>query len=62
MYTNIIHHKKKSPKNSIHNPSFELYIQIFKLYDEYYFLTNIFHTFKIFNVYWVFQNDWLDEI
>jgi len=51
MFINIIHHKKKTPKNSIHNPSFEIYIQNFKLYDKYYFVTNILHTFKIFNVY-----------
>jgi hypothetical protein len=27
MYINIIHHKKKSPKNFIHNLSFEVYMQ-----------------------------------
>jgi hypothetical protein len=41
---------KNAPENSIHNPSFEVYIQIFKLCDEYYFVTNILHTFKFFNV------------
>jgi hypothetical protein len=50
MYINVMHHKKNSPKNFIHNFSFEIYIQNFKLYDEYYFVTNIFHTFKFFNV------------
>jgi len=34
MYINVMHHKKNSPKNFIHNFSFEIYIQIFKLYDE----------------------------
>ncbi len=38
-------------KNSTNNPSFEVYMQIFKLYDEYYFVTNIFYTFKFFNFY-----------
>ncbi len=42
---------KHSLKNSIPNPSFETYIQIFKLYDKYYFVKNVFHTFKIFNVF-----------
>ncbi len=42
---------KISPKNSIQNTSFEVYIQIFKLCDKYYFVTNILHTFKVFNVY-----------
>jgi hypothetical protein len=37
---------KHSPKNAIHNCSFEIYIQIFKLCDKYYFVTNIFHTFN----------------
>ncbi len=50
MYINIIHHKKNSPMSSIHNLRFEVYIQIFKLCDEYYFVTNIFDTFKFFNV------------
>ncbi len=53
---------KISPKNSIHNPSFEMYIQNFKLCGGYYFITNILHMFKIFNVYWIFQNNWLDEV
>ncbi len=57
MYINIIHHKKNSPNNSIHNLSFEIYIQYFKLCDGHYFVTNILHTFKFFNVYWVFQNN-----
>jgi len=61
MFINIIQHKKNTPKNSIHNPSFEIYIQNFKLCDKYYFVTNILHTFKIFNFYWIFQNNWLDE-
>jgi len=55
MYINIIHHKKKSPKNSIGNPSFEVYIQIFKLCDKYYLVANIFHMLKFFNVCWNFQ-------
>jgi hypothetical protein len=38
------------------------YIQIFKFYDGYYFVMNIFHTFKFFNVDWFFQNNWLDEV
>jgi hypothetical protein len=42
---------KNSPKNAIYSCSFEMYIQIFKLYDKYYFVTSIFHTFKFFNVY-----------
>jgi hypothetical protein len=46
MYINIIHHKKNSLKNSIQNPNFEIYIQIFKLYDMYYFVMNVLHTFK----------------
>jgi len=62
MYINIIHHKKNSPKNSIHNFSFEICIQIFQIYDGYYFVMNILHTFKFFNVCWIFQNNWLDEI
>ncbi len=41
---------KFSPKNSIHNLSFEIYIQNFKLCDMYYFVTNILHTFKFFKV------------
>ncbi len=53
---------KNSPNNSIHNPSFEVYIQNFKLYDKYYFVTNIFHMFKFFNVCWIFQNNLLDEV
>jgi hypothetical protein len=40
MYINIIH-RKNSPKNSIHNFSFEVYIQNFKLYDRCYFVTNV---------------------
>ncbi len=42
---------KHSPKNAIHNYSFEIYIQVFKLCDKYYFVATIFHTFKFFNVY-----------
>jgi hypothetical protein len=38
---------KISLKNSIHNLNFEIYIQIFKLCDEYYFVTNILHMFKL---------------
>ncbi len=56
------HTIKKFPKNSIHNLSFEVYIQIFKLCDMYYFVTNILYMFKIFNVCWIFQNNWLDEV
>jgi hypothetical protein len=42
---NIIHHKKKnSTKNSFNNFSFEIYMQNFKLCDEYYFVTNIHYT------------------
>jgi hypothetical protein len=54
--------KTISPKNSTHNPSFEVYIQIFKLCDGYYFVTNIFHTFKFFNVCWILINNWLHEV
>jgi hypothetical protein len=32
-----------TPKKSIHNSSFEIYVQNFKLCDGYYFVTNIFH-------------------
>jgi len=60
MYIDIIHHKKNSLENSIHNRSFEVYIQIFKPCDKYYFVTNIFHKFKFVNVYWIFKNNWLD--
>jgi hypothetical protein len=28
----------------------------------YYFVTNILYMFKIFNVCWIFQNNWLDEV
>jgi hypothetical protein len=42
------------------NVSFEVYIQILKLCDKYYLVTNIFHTFKFFNVCWNFQNNGLD--
>jgi hypothetical protein len=42
MYTNNIDHKI-SQKNSTHNPNFEICMQFFKLCDEYYFITNIFH-------------------
>jgi hypothetical protein len=41
---------KNSLKNSIHNPNFEIYIQNFELCDGYYFVMNILHTFKFFNV------------
>jgi len=34
----------------------------FKFNDKYYFVTNIFHMFKFFNVCWMFQNNWLDEM
>ncbi len=37
---------KNHPKT--HNLSFEVYMQIFKLYDGYYFVTNTFHMFKFF--------------
>ncbi len=40
---------KKSPKNSIENPSFEIYILIFKFYDEYYLVRNILNMFNFFN-------------
>jgi hypothetical protein len=50
MYINIIHHKKIHQKISIDNLSFEIYIQIFKLCDEYYLVTNILHMLKKFNV------------
>ncbi len=42
-------------KNSTHNLSFEIYKKIFKLFDEYYFVTNTFHMFKIFNVCWILE-------
>ncbi len=51
---------KNSPQNSINNLTFKVHIQTFKLCDEYYLVTNIFHTFKFFNVCWNFQNNWLD--
>jgi hypothetical protein len=60
MYIDIIHHKKNSPKNSINNPTFEAYIQIFKLYDEYYLVANILHTIKFFTIRWKFQNNLLN--
>jgi len=31
MYINIIHHKKNSPKNFIHNLTFEIYMQFFQI-------------------------------
>jgi hypothetical protein len=34
----------------MHHPSFEVYIQFFKLCDEYYFVMNTLHMFKLFNV------------
>jgi hypothetical protein len=36
MYIHIFQHKKIT-----HNASFEVYIQIFKFYDKYYFVTSI---------------------
>jgi hypothetical protein len=57
MYINIIHHKKNALENSNHNLNFEVYIQIFKLCDEYYFINNIIHMFKFFNDCWNFQNN-----
>jgi hypothetical protein len=53
---------KNSPKDSTHNSSFEIYIKILKFCDRYYFVTNILHTFKFFNICWIFQNNWLNEI
>jgi hypothetical protein len=46
--------QKISPKNSTHNFSFEVCMQFFILYDEYYFITNIFHMLKFTNVCWNF--------
>jgi hypothetical protein len=46
MDISIIHHKKNHQKT--HNLSFEIYMQIFKLYDNYYFVTNTFHMIKLF--------------
>jgi hypothetical protein len=43
-----------SPKNSAHNFSFEVCMQFFIFYDEYYFITNIFHMLKFTNVCWSF--------
>ncbi len=39
---------KNSPKNSIDNLSFEIYILIFKLCDEYCLVRNILNMFKFF--------------
>ncbi len=36
------------------NLSFEICMQFFKLCDGYNFVKNIFHTFKFFNVHWIF--------
>jgi hypothetical protein len=47
-------YQKNSTNNSTHDFSFEIYMQIFKLCDAYYFVTNIFQRFKIFNVCWTF--------
>ncbi len=50
---------KHSPKNSTHTPVFQIYMQIFKLCDKYYFVTNIFHMFTFFNIFWIFLNTWI---
>jgi hypothetical protein len=34
-------------------------MQIFKLCDKYYFVTNIFHMFTFFNIFWIFLNTWI---
>jgi hypothetical protein len=39
---------KNSPKNCTHNPSFEVDMQFFQLYERYYFVTNIFYMFKFY--------------
>jgi hypothetical protein len=59
--------QKKSLKNSTYNPSFEIYIYIFlflffsylNVINRYYFVENIFHIFKFFNVYYIFKKDWV---
>jgi len=45
---------RNSLQNSTHNLSFEVYLQIFILYDMYFFNTNILHMFKFVNVFWSF--------
>jgi len=48
MYINIIHHKKFHPRNPITTLVLKYMCNFFKLYDNYYFVTNILHTFKFF--------------
>jgi hypothetical protein len=42
------HYKNNSPKNSTHKLGFEVHMQFFKLYDGFYFVTNIIQMFKFF--------------
>lgn len=51
--------QKHPPTNSTHNPNFEVYVYSFISYDQYYFVENMFHMFKFFNIFWIFQNNWL---
>jgi hypothetical protein len=44
---------KKLLQNSIHNLSFEVYLQLFILCDVYFFDTNIFHMLKFVNIFWI---------
>jgi len=47
--------KNIHPKIPPHKLGFEVHIQFFKLYDEFYFVTNIIHMFKFFIFFWKFK-------
>jgi hypothetical protein len=49
--------QKHSPKSSTHDPNFEVYVYFFIFYDQYYFVENMFHTFKFVNFFCIVQNN-----
>jgi hypothetical protein len=51
--------QKNPPKNSMHNPSFEICMQFFIFHDKYHFVTNIFYMLKFTNVCKSFFLNWL---
>jgi hypothetical protein len=55
MYMNIVHHKKIDLRISLITLVLKYINTFFKLYDEYYFVKNIFHAFKSFIVCWIFK-------
>jgi hypothetical protein len=62
MYINIIHNIKKSPKNSTHNLSFEVYMQFFQTLWHVLFCHKYIPYIQVFQFVLDFKNNRLDQV